>query len=98
MGNIAMQDAFLAQSLNQPEPTSTPTPPTWDLRLDGKDNNSVSALLFNPESVIAPASVLNLNRIVGNFGVSKQYVLAKGNFYLKVQVKIYKFLMLLIML
>jgi hypothetical protein len=58
MGNIAMQDAFLAQSLNQPEPTSTPTPPTWDLRLDGKDNNSVSALLFNPESVIAPAPVL----------------------------------------
>jgi hypothetical protein len=75
MGSIAMQDAFLAQSLNQPEPT----PPTWDLRLNGKDNNSVSALLFNPESVIAPASVLNLNRIVGNFGVSKQYVLAKGN-------------------
>ena len=78
MGNIAMQDAFLAQSLNQPEPTSTPTPPTWDLRLDGKDNNSVSALLFNPESVIAPAPTLNLSRIVGNFGVSKQYVLAKG--------------------
>ena len=80
MGNIAMQNAFLAQSLNQPEPAATPTstPPIWDLRLDGKDNNSVSTLLFNPESVIAPAPVLNLNRIVGNFGVSRQYVLAKG--------------------
>ena len=57
------------------------TPPTIDLRLNGKEEDSKSFLLFNPESVIPPKDrgILNLNRIVGNFGVSKKYVLAKGN-------------------
>jgi len=51
--------------------------------IDGKDQSEESlitseALLFNPESVIAKPPVLNLSRIVGNYGVSKQYVLSKG--------------------
>lgn len=40
------------------------------------------ALLFNPESVIALPPVLNLSRIVGNYGVSKTYTLAKGQLLL----------------
>jgi len=40
------------------------------------------ALLFNPESVIASPPVLNLSRIVGNYGVSKTYTLAKGQLLL----------------
>ena len=79
MGNIALQDTFFAQNLAEPTlPQSTSPSSTIDLRLDGKKADSTSLILFNPESVIAPESVLNLNRIVGNFGVSKQYVLAKG--------------------
>jgi hypothetical protein len=47
--------------------------------IDGKDTNSQSSLLFNPESkaLIKTPPVLNLSRIVGNYGVSKQYVLKK---------------------
>ena len=44
-----------------------------NLLIDGKDTNSQSSLLFNPESVISTPPVLNLSRIVGNYGVSKQY-------------------------
>jgi len=79
MGNIALQDIFLTQALAEPTSPQS-TPPTIDLRLNGKEEDSKSFLLFNPESVIPPKDrgILNLNRIVGNFGVSKQYVLAKG--------------------
>jgi hypothetical protein len=50
-----------------------------NLLIDGKDTNSQSSLLFNPESeaLIKTPPVLNLSRIVGNYGVSKQYVLKK---------------------
>ena len=49
-----------------------------NLLIDGKDQSEASritadSLLFNPESVISTPPVLNLSRIVGNFGVSKQY-------------------------
>jgi len=55
-----------------------------NLLIDGKDQSENAriyseSLLFNPESVISTPPVLNLSRIVGNYGVSKQYVLAKGN-------------------
>ena len=54
-----------------------------NLLIDGKDQSEEAriysdSLLFNPESVISTPPVLNLSRIVGNYGVSKQYVLAKG--------------------
>ena len=50
--------------------------------IDGKDQITADSLLFNPESVIALPPVLNLSRIVGNYGVSKQYTLAKGQLLL----------------
>ena len=76
MGNAYLQDLFIEQQLNQPNEPATVISP--NLFLNAGDTVP-STLLFNPESVIATAPTLNLSRIVGNFGVSKQYVLAKGN-------------------
>jgi len=75
MGNAYLQDLFIEQQLNQPNEPATVISPNLFLNVG---DEVPSTLLFNPESVIKEAPVLNLSRIVGNFGVSKQYVLAKG--------------------
>ena len=76
MGGVYLQDLFLEQQLNQLDEPATVIQPNLFLNIG---DTVPSALLFNPESVIKTAPVLNLSRIVGNFGVSKQYVLAKGS-------------------
>ena len=75
MGNAYLQDLLLEQQLNAPDQPAVVIGP--NLFLNAGDNIP-STLLFNPDSVVKPAPVLNLKRIVGNYGVSKQYVLAKG--------------------
>jgi len=75
MGNAYLQDLLLEQQLNTPDQPATVIGP--NLFLNAGDNIP-SALLFNPDSVVKPAPTLNLKRIVGNYGVSKQYVLSKG--------------------